>query len=390
MSTLPIFAHINSLYQVFDATGQLPFSVVFGLCRRRDTDSRSLLLETAGSVLDVPYALANDLLILHEQHPDHFTQWIEVDLGSLSDVTEKNAECICLPSPVGRTQRWRDALTVYRCHIGAHGPLASILLPGKKYRIRLAGEDLGVKRFAYGDHGHFADNQNLSSDVKLINSQPTGGNATFKVVKGLPWPPRVETRMQLQAASSPAFDPTVSSMTLEISVTNIGASSITVQTRGHQQYLVEWGPFQPLEYQDDSTRICDPGLRGPPTSSLQVVNAQTGEAVRETKQTGIGPLMAANADRRPKAEYLVILHPRQSVVRNFDIGQLVRGLKDGSYVIKLVAKGCRWWEGEVKEADCENGRVPDGLGRKFGVPLMLQTNDEVEICIKDGRPVQSL
>ncbi|MCJ1345992.1 hypothetical protein MMC31_004203 [Peltigera leucophlebia] len=68
-------------YRIFDASGQLPFSLVFGLCRRSpaDTDPRPLLLEIAASVLDVPFALAHGLLTLHEQHPEDAKQWAEAD-----------------------------------------------------------------------------------------------------------------------------------------------------------------------------------------------------------------------------------------------------------------------------------------------------------------------
>jgi hypothetical protein len=71
MDEFRIHVQLNSRYNVFDALGKLPFSIVFGLCRlqRSDTDSRPILIETAGSVFDVPYALAHDLLTLYEEHP---------------------------------------------------------------------------------------------------------------------------------------------------------------------------------------------------------------------------------------------------------------------------------------------------------------------------------
>ena len=72
MNELHIHTQTHSRYQVFDASGQLPFNIVFGLCRRSpgDTDLRPLLIEIAGSVLDVPFALAHGLLTLHEQDPE--------------------------------------------------------------------------------------------------------------------------------------------------------------------------------------------------------------------------------------------------------------------------------------------------------------------------------
>ena len=130
---LRIHTHINSRYQVFDASGQLPFSIVFGLCRRSrvDTNPRPLLLEIAGSVLDVPYALAHGLLTLYQQDHDDTKQWVEVDLSRLKEVAVKEAKCLSLPSPVNRVENWRDAFTVYQCHFDVSGELASMLEPGK-------------------------------------------------------------------------------------------------------------------------------------------------------------------------------------------------------------------------------------------------------------------
>ena len=100
-----LHTQIHSRYQVFDASGRLPFSIVFGLCRRSpaDTDSRPLLLETAGSVLDVPYALAHGLLTFHEQDPDNGTQAVEVGLCRLGEVAANGeAGFLALPTLVNR------------------------------------------------------------------------------------------------------------------------------------------------------------------------------------------------------------------------------------------------------------------------------------------------
>ena len=401
MNELRIHTQIHSRYQVYDASGQLPFSIVFGLCRRSpaDTDPRPLLLEVAGSVLDVPYALAHGLLTLHEQDPQDTKQWVEVDLGRLNNVATKEAEYLSLPSPVNRTEHWRDVFTVYQCHVDVDGDLASILEPGKKYIIRLASGDLGVKRWAYSDRKQFVDDDGKPSHgseaVKLVNSKPTAGNATFKAVKNLPWPPRMETRIRLCASStsSDSANAQVSSSTatLEVSVTNTGSDPITVQTRGHQHFLVPWGPFQPEPDADDHRmRIIDVTSHKPPTSSLQVVDAATGEVVRGNERRGTGPLKDSNADQRPKVADVVILKPGAPVVRKIDIGALVDGLVDGQYKIRMQSRGCRWWHGEIGKEESEDGRVPAHLCRIVTSPLMLESQDEVELRIRDGKVDQSI
>ncbi len=405
MNDLRIHTQIHSRYQVLDASGQLPFSIVFGLCRRSpaDTDPRSLLLEIAGSVLDVPYALAHGLLTLYQQDPEDpedTKQWVEVDLSRLSKVAANEAECLALPSPVNRTEHWRDAFTVYQCHVDVNGELASILEPGKKYIIRLASEDLGVKRWAYSDRKQFINNDGKPSHdseaVKLVNSKPTAGNATFTVVKSLSWPPRMETRMRL-CASSPSSDSTLantkfsSSTALEVSVINTGSDSVTVQTRGHQRFLIPWGPFQPEPDADDHRmRIIHATPHKPPTSSLQVVNSATGEVVRGNERRGTGPLTDSNADQRPKVDDVVTLKPGAPVIRKIDIGALVDGLVDGQYKIQMQSRGCRWWHGEVGKEEGEGGRVPAHLGGIIVPPLMLESQDEVELRMRDGKVDHSM
>ena len=402
MNELRIHTQIHSRYQVYDASGQLPFSIVFGLCRRSpaDVDPRTLLLEIAGSVLDVPYALAHGLLTLHEQDPQDAKQQVEVDVSRLNNVAAKEAECLSLPSPVNRTQHWRDSFTVYQCHFDVDGDLASILEPGKKYIIRLASGDLGVKRWTYTDRKHFVDNDETPSHasemVKLVNSKPTASNATFKVIKSLPWPPRMETRMRLCAPSTSSdsvlANAQLSSDTaiLEVSVINTGSDSVTVQTRGHQNFLLPWGPFQPEPDADDNRiRIIDAAPHKPPTSSLQIVDSASGEVVRGNERRGTGPLTDSTADQRPKIDDVVILKPGAPVVRKIKIGALIEGLVDGEYKVRMQPRGCRWWHGEIGKEDGEDGRVPAHLCRIITSPLMLESQDEVELRIKDGKVDQS-
>ncbi|KAF2228668.1 hypothetical protein EV356DRAFT_497860 [Viridothelium virens] len=406
MNELRIHTQIHSRYLIFDASGHLPFHIVFGFCRRSptDTDPRPLLLKIAGSVLDVPYALAHGLLTLHERNPEDAEQWIDVDLGRLNEVAAKEAGCLSLPSPVNRTEHWRDAFTVYQYHLDVNGVLATILEPGKKYTLRLASRDLGVKRWAYSDQMQFVENDGIpnhdSEAVNLVNSKSTASNATFTVAKSLSWPPRIETRMRFRT-SSPSSDFALtnaelssgsgSSTFLEVSVTNNGSDSVTVQTRGHQCFLIPWGPFQPEpDAVDDRVRIIDASPSRPPTSSLQVVNSATGEVVRGSEQHGTGALTSSTAGRRPKVEDLVILSPGAPIIREIDISSLVDGLEDGQYTIRMRSSGCRWWHGEVGKEESEEGRVPAHLCRIIVTPLTLESQDKLELRVADGKVDQSM
>jgi hypothetical protein len=327
------------------------------------------------------------LLTLHEKDPQDAKQWIEVNLDRLQKAAAKETEWLSLSSPINRTEHWRDAFTTYQSHVDVNIELISILKP-KKYIIRLASKDLGVKRWIYSDEKQLVDKNEESSQnakaIKLINSKPTASNAAFTLVKSLSWPPRIETRMRLCASSN--VQPS-DSTTLEVSVTNTGFDLVTVQTRGRQRVLIPWGPFQPEpDADDDRPRILDPTLRKPPTSSLQIVQSSTGEVIRgNEKQRGIAPLMDSNADQRPKVKDLVTLKLGAPVIRKFDIGALVNGLEDGQYKILMRSKCCRWWPGEVEAEEGGAGKVPAHLCRAWVPPLMLESTDEVEICIREGK-----
>jgi hypothetical protein len=153
MAEFRIHVQLNSRYNVFDAPGKLPFSVVFGLCRlqKSDTDPRPILIETTDSVFDVPYALAHGLLTLYEEHPREAAKWVEMDVSLLREVDAKESDCFSVPSPVRRTKKWQNDLTVYECEISLQAVLVSVLKPEKRYRMKLASHDLGVKRWAYSE-----------------------------------------------------------------------------------------------------------------------------------------------------------------------------------------------------------------------------------------------
>jgi len=54
MEPLRIQTQLRSRYIVFDASGRLPFDVVFGMRRRVDSDPRDVSFRITNSFLDVP------------------------------------------------------------------------------------------------------------------------------------------------------------------------------------------------------------------------------------------------------------------------------------------------------------------------------------------------
>jgi len=48
-------------------------------------------------------------------------------------------------------------------------------------------------------------------------------------------------------------------------------------------------------------------------------------------------------------------------------------------------KGCTWWCGELEKKEAEGDRVPARLWKGFTVPIMLASEDELNIIIKGGK-----
>ncbi|KAJ4137287.1 hypothetical protein NW768_002869 [Fusarium equiseti] len=305
MTELKVSIHITSRYRVFDKSGKLPYSVAFGLCRRssNDKDHRSLRLSANNSILDVPYALSHGLLSLCEND-------VEIDTGHLRS-TDGNEPYLTLPSPVGRTGNWRNHLSIYYYHISPDSDLGRLFKPGNKYHIRnKTGGDLRGD-YVYVDN--FGQSSRPSEKQKLVSSKAYGG-ARFKVVQCLPWPPEVQTRMQIHKAEDNA-------PVLEITVINNGNEPISVQTRYIQRFLTPNNPLQQNEEVptlDPRPRIIDPKTPGP-ASTIQIVDMATGQVVSETRKPGPCGGAATPRDIRPKLEILTTLRPGQPLVRHVDV-----------------------------------------------------------------------
>ncbi|KAI0182667.1 hypothetical protein EV127DRAFT_487870 [Xylaria flabelliformis] len=399
MEALRIHTAINSRYGVFDASGQLPFSIVFGLCRRSpaDTDPRSIILQTKHSALDVSYAIAHGLLTLYRQYegnePDREVDLLD-QLKSF-DGDSENEAYLTLHSPINRTEHWRDAFTIYQYRIDPKSGLASMLESGKKYTIKLTSEDLGVKWWSYSDAAQSLNNTKSTTQTsetgKLINSKPSAGKASFLVTSALLYPPETQMNMKLVRDDENISSIDGGAVVLEITMTNTGSQLINVQTRGRQRFLVPWGPFQPEEETEDTRpRIID-SISPKPNSNLRIIDAATGDAIREPKKPGPcgGVYDPKTADLRPKLESLVTLVPSQSFVRRVDIGKLLDGLPDGKYCALMEPRGVWWCFGSRDEISDEgNDRIAKRLYQTMVPPLVLETDDVVELQIVNGRLVK--
>jgi len=65
---------------------------------------------------------------------------------------------------------------------------------------------------------------------------------------------------------------------------------------------------------------------------------------------------------------------------------MIEKLEDREYKIRMLPKGCRWWSGDIKEHDHDpDERIPSELGGDEMPPVMLETEDEVGVRVRDGK-----
>jgi hypothetical protein len=351
---LKLHIRIHSLYQIFDQSGRLPFSIVFGLCRRspQDTDTRSLILDISASIFDVPYALANGLLKLSEGQEE-----TEVDLSSF-DAKASPHQYVALPPPVRRAAHWNEDFEIFLYKIDSKSDLASLLKPNTKYLIRLGNRDLGVQWWSYGEPGELLpgvilSSENVSEATKLVNSKESAGKAAFTTRDSLPSPPDldIQPRLRPQLPSSTITDEDSSreaACTLEVSITNTNAEhAVSIQSTGHQYFLIPWGPLQPVWTIDNRERLTS--TRSASRSKLAKQNFiirsrsdDTNSIVHRTTSPVCGCLLNAKTDRRPTRSDFTTLWPGKSLLQTFDLADLLIAnlkLHDGVYAIELEALG---------------------------------------------------
>ncbi|CAM1508682.1 Fc.00g055300.m01.CDS01 [Cosmosporella sp. VM-42] len=385
---LKIHTIINSRYRIFDRSGRLPFSIVFGLCRRspEDTDPRPLILQTANSVLDIPYALSQGLLQLR-MFDEKTKQDVQVHIEHLIQQLNNNGESyLALPSPVGRTGSWKKALVTYQYHIDPSSELASLLEPGKTYRIQKGTGGDPSAEYAYANQAESSKEQLESSTLgkkrKLVFSS-LHGRANFVVVPSLPWPPNVQTRMGWSRSKGDG-------RLLEVTVSSMGAEAITVQTSGRQRFCVPCGPMEEEEGHimgDTRPRIIHTNPPAP-AATLQVIDMATGTVVREARKPGF--CLYQEHDPRPKLKQLITLKPDEPLVRQIDISILLSELSDGTYGLRMEPRGMWWCVGSCEDFACTGGedRVPQNLYQSMIPPLMLECDDVAELQVENGVAVR--
>jgi hypothetical protein len=416
MGELDISTVIGQRYAVFDQSGELPFTVLFGLTRRSedDLDPRPLTLDTRKSALDVPYGLAHGLLELVNQDGDVHNAQPDTDipqaLRELAHLDNDHMQpFMTLPSPVNRPHGLRsDYVTRFEYLIKKDSALGSMLKPGTKYSIRFPRiespphrNELGVRWCASGKSEDVIGNSATplcdSEPLTLMAASATKWRAAFQVVPSLPWPPKLVTKLELVLSPTSEGGNTANAdqaVYLRVTTTQSGSKPVSVQTRGEPEYLHSkdlWG--EPVyEY---SHRIIDADQPAP-RQSLRIVNRASGCTVRGPRP--LGPSAPSGYGRGyatpPSIDEMVTIKPGSPLVRLVDISKVIVGwpmegrLSDGVYEIHLVERGMWWcWASQEELAASDDDRVPKRLWNRLVPPARLYSEDVVAFQIQNGEVI---
>jgi hypothetical protein len=384
---IPIHAQISREHLVFDKSGRLPFSIIFGLFRhsKEDVDPRQLAIDVRRSMLDVPYALSAGLLTLWND-----TDNVPVNLEPFNDGQEFGDDApiqLILPSPVGRSATPRRPFTIYHYLVRPESDLGSLLQPGKRYSMRIASHDLSIRRCTWmdsNDPGDGSQNPSVAAQqMPQLIARKRYGRALFTVVDSLPWPPHVQLTMK---PVSNEADKDGNASHIELTFTNTGDHPISIQHKGRQVFLQRWGVLGPEDatHEGALVRAISPNEKGI-LSNLAVTDLTSGDIVRAAAKPASCILYASNADHRPMLESMVTLQPGRPLVRRVDVASKLAGLPDGRYSISLHARDTWWFQGTVEDAvDEGDKRVARRLYCSKVPPVRLQCEQAIEVQLRDG------
>ncbi|CEJ88857.1 hypothetical protein VHEMI04883 [[Torrubiella] hemipterigena] len=238
-------------------------------------------------------------------------------------------------------------MCTYLYDIDPASELGSLLEPGKKYIIRnQAGKDLGFTDYGYSEQDKSANRQWLaftpSSEKRKLVSGRVNGHASFTVVPALPWPPKLETHMR-RCETNDNDNGKEQSPLLEVTVLNPANEDVTVQTRDRQRFLTANGPMDTADAEehcvalDPRPRIIDTETPAP-KSTIQIIDIKARAVVRPAHRP-TGFFQYKLTDLRPSLQHLVTLRPGEPLIRRIDISQVIIGVPDGLYGLRMEPRG---------------------------------------------------
>jgi hypothetical protein len=418
-ATIRLHLQLARSTSLFDLSGRLPFSIVFGLARDRRHDPRpdeDLVLDTRRSLLDVPWALREGLLDWDVLSTDpgggimrevaRGLRELDVDGGDGGDGDGEDdgsgegrgmqrERFIVLKSLVGRTENFMQLLTLYEYVVDPASPLGEIFSSGGagvKFEISLLRPELGIRWYRFGKKGDFIgeDGEFLPRALRGGGDDDTAGGGlpplshrhgtsvgrcTFQTVACLSWPPNLSTHISVVKGSE-----TSPSSYLRISVSHSSSQPLMLQTTGEQRHLKISSRYGLNGDEQYWSRILHE-YSGNSKRALRLIIRVLDASTREVVYGGVPGFfcrlrdMRKPFDPRPKKGWMATILPGETLERKVEISEILKDLPDGEFEVHLEPLGMWWCEGEIGTPDDEDdGRLPKRFWRENVPPAMLEAD----------------
>jgi hypothetical protein len=265
----------------------------------------------------------------------------------------------------------------------------------------LARPEWGIKRYAFGVEdedviGEDGEPRLLTREEKaalppLSHRHGTSvGKCTFKTVKSLSWPPKLETQTTIVRSPSDGISSDLSEeaclMQLHITVSHDSPEPLTLQTSGQQHYLHSHSQrYGLLSDEMHWSRILHEGSPGL-YHNIRIISLATNQVVFGGIPRQVCRLrdMRKPIDRRPRRESLTTIFPGQRLVRDVAIDAVLGKLEDGEYEVRLEPLRMWWCEGELGEDEDDSGRLPRRLWKQNVPPARLNAQP-LQIRVAGGK-----
>ncbi len=374
----PIYVDFRGNYKplIFDLSGVVPFELYLQARRSaaHETDPRDLVIFSAGSVFDLPGAMDKGLIELVDEADGEVVQYhsnadqAQAQQDALAVVTSESFITLTTDTQGKGRQIRTVPLHAELC-------LRAMVRPGRRYRLRLRGKDIGVHWWTWGGP---PESCRQSSELpptepqKLISSRPSCAK-TFVVVSEMAIPPKLSISLSLaeevvQAREEGSWVNLEAPVpAIQITITSTSDRPITLKTNGDQHH-----PLAVDEIPNPRARVT---AKRPAVQNFSVIDHETQEELISNAPTFISPVAGGSGRGWPRSQFLT-LGPRERITRTVALPGR-RLVTNREYHVSLRPTGCWWMDGTLDDLFGDGNAVLKKWPARLTLPMSLASEDIV-------------
>ncbi|KAI0140351.1 hypothetical protein BJ166DRAFT_489214 [Pestalotiopsis sp. NC0098] len=372
---VPIYVDLQGNYHpaVFDLSGKVPFELYMQTRRSvtSESDWRQMIIRRNGSVFDLPAALDKGLLELIDEDTQTAVRRPESEEQGDRDRNDLPAQIsesfIKLPTDI----RGKDR-PIQSVPLEAAAVLRPMVQAGRRYKLRLRGNDLGVQWWAWNSptvaRGDF-DISAYPQTSKLVSTRPSWSRS-FQVVSEIAMPPNLTIKLALAKEGHAPDDGDDSginkpSPAISVTITNTHDRPVTVKTSGDQHHLLPRG-----EVMNPRSRVT---ATAPDLKNFSIIDQDTQEELASDAPSFLSPAPGGGKLLRKQ---LLTLAPGEQIDRTVRLpGQRMTVGKE--YRISLRSTGCWWSIGTVDDLFGDETSTSKAWPTGPVLPMPLESDDVV-------------